>query len=167
MIADSARLGLAYADRLLQGISPDQFPRLPHPGGQVVETNHPAFVFGHLSLYPSRILSDLGVDASSIAPTETELELFSKDAKCLDDPEFTIYPSMTDITQRFFAAYGSAVEALERTDDAVLADENDNEGMRAKFATKGSMHAFYLGGHLMVHLGQLSAWRRAFGLGPA
>jgi len=26
---------------------------------------------------------------------------------------------------------------------------------------------FYLGGHVMLHIGQMSAWRRMMGLGPA
>ena len=45
--------------------------------------------------------------------------------------------------------------------------ENPNERMRAKFPTNGAMLAFYVGGHFMLHMGQLSAWRRAVGLGPA
>ena len=39
--------------------------------------------------------------------------------------------------------------------------------MTELFPTLGSMHAFYTGGHIMMHLGQISAWRRMQGLGAA
>jgi hypothetical protein len=38
---------------------------------------------------------------------------------------------------------------------------------REMFPTLGAVVAFYLGGHVMNHLGQLSAWRRCLGLPPA
>ena len=34
-------------------------------------------------------------------------------------------------------------------------------------ARVGGAINFYIGGHVQVHLGQLSAWRRAIGLPPA
>jgi hypothetical protein len=39
--------------------------------------------------------------------------------------------------------------------------------MTELFPTIGSMQAFYVGGHMTFHLGQVSAWRRMQGLGPA
>ena len=39
--------------------------------------------------------------------------------------------------------------------------------MTELFPTLGSMQAFYVGGHIMMHLGQISAWRRMQGLGAA
>ena len=38
---------------------------------------------------------------------------------------------------------------------------------RELFPTLGAVVAFYLAGHVMNHLGQLSAWRRCIGLPPA
>ena len=35
------------------------------------------------------------------------------------------------------------------------------------FPTLGSIHGFYAGGHMMMHLGQMSAWRRIEGMKPA
>ena len=37
----------------------------------------------------------------------------------------------------------------------------------ARFPTKGAALGFYVGGHFMMHMGQLSAWRRAMGMGAA
>lgn len=165
MIADSAKLSLGYAEKLVAGIPADKFARFADLGGQTIESNHPAFVLGHLSIYPSRIVADLGGDASSIAPSEKYEALFSPSATCLDDPGAKLYPAMDDIKEKFFAAHQAAIEALLAAEDGKFAAENPNEQMRAKFGTKGSMHAFYLGGHVMIHMGQISAWRRAMGLG--
>lgn len=167
MIADSAELGVAYAERLLKDLTPDKFARLGRVGDELIEANHPAFLLGHLSLYPSRVVEQLGHDASAIEPTELETGLFSKDAKCVDDPQGTIYPPMSEVTVRFFAAYRAAIDAVSEADDALLKAENLNEVMRKRFPTLGSMHAFYLGGHLMLHLGQFSTWRRIWRLPPA
>ena len=167
IIADSARLGLGYSERLLKDVGPDQFARLARIGDSTIQSNHPAFIFGHLSLYACRVVQELGKEAGAITPSESYMRLFSKDATCIDDPDGTTYPPMQEIVERFFTGYQKAIETVERADDASFTRENPNEAMRGKFSTVGSMHAFYLGGHVSLHLGQLSAWRRAMGLGAA
>ncbi|TWT74718.1 DinB family protein [Allorhodopirellula solitaria] len=167
MIADSAALGVVNCKKLLKGIPSSQFGRFAEVNGQVIQSNHPAFILGHLSLYPSRVVAELGGDASAVAPTSQYEALFAASVACVDDPDATVYPAMEEITDKFFAAQQAAIEAVKASDDALFAEENPNERMREKFATIGSMHAFYLGGHVMLHMGQLSAWRRAAGMGPA
>ena len=167
MIAASCDLGIGYAERLLADVSAEKFGAFARPGGQLVESNHPAFIYGHLSLYPSRIIAQLGEDATNYQPSETFEKLFSHQAKCVDDPENSIYPSKDEITTKFFDAHRRASEVLRAADEERFRQENPNEGMRQKFPTIGAMHGFYVGGHIMMHIGQLSAWRRAMGLGPA
>ena len=166
IIADSLQLSLNYGERLLKDVSPTQFARFACPGGQVVESNHPAFIYGHLSLYGPRILTQLGHSAPSL-PAEFEAA-FSKDAHCTDDPTGKIYPSMGVITQYFFDGYKAAAAVLCETPDAALQQPNPMEGRMAElFPTLGSLQTFYCGGHMMMHLGQMSAWRRMAGLGTA
>jgi hypothetical protein len=167
LIADSARLSLMYAQRLLTGVSPEQFARFATVGNTTVTSNHPAFVYGHLSLYSCRIVEQLGADASSIKPSEAYLEKFSHTAKCVDDPDGTIYPPMDELVEKLITGHQLAIDTVLNADDALFLVPNANEAMRSKFATNGSMHAFYLGGHIMIHMGQVSAWRRMMGLGPA
>lgn len=167
MIADSAAMGVGYGERLLKDVTVSQFGRFAEVGGQVIQSNHPAFVIGHLSIYPSRVVSELGGDATSIAPSSHYEKLFSPSATCVDDPDGTIYPSMEELTEKFYAAHHAAIEILRVSDDSLFAAENPLERMRGKFATVGSMHAFYMGGHVMMHMGQFSAWRRAAGMPPA
>lgn len=167
MIAASAQLGLGYGERLLKDITPEQFGRFAQIGDTVIQSNHPAFIFGHLSLYACNVMDQLGVDSAAHQPTEAFKTAFSKDAQCQDDPDASIYPAMDEVTGAFFTSYKAAIDALNGADDDVFREANPNEGMREKFPTKGAMLGFYVGGHIMMHIGQLSAWRRAMGLGPA
>jgi len=66
IIADSLKLSVGYAERLLTGVPAARFARFARCGGEVVESNHPAFVYGHLSLYAPRILQQLGHPAPSV-----------------------------------------------------------------------------------------------------
>jgi hypothetical protein len=167
LIADSGKISLAYAGRMATGIAADKFARFATVGGSAVTSNHPAFVYGHLSLYACRIVEQLGGDATSITPTDLYVEKFSHTATCIDDPDGTFYPPKDELVERVMTSYQAAVEALINAEDSLFLAPNVNEAMRAKFATNGSMQAFYIGGHFMIHMGQVSAWRRMMGLGPA
>jgi hypothetical protein len=166
-IADSLALSVNYARRLLNGVTPENYARFAAPGGQVVEANHPAFTLGHLALYPVRVIEQLGEDATAVTPSPRFLELFAANAKCVDDAQGSIYPAWDEITKTFFDHYAVAEAVLRRTPDEKFQAPSQHPTMAEKFPTLGSMHAFYCGGHLMMHLGQLSTWRRMQGLGPA
>jgi len=167
LIADSGKLSLGYAKRLAKDIEPQQFGRFAKLGDTTVNSNHPAFVYGHLSLYACRIVEQLGGDASSITPSALYVERFSHTATCVDDPDNHIYPAKDELIERVLTSYQLAIDTLIAADDSQFLIPNVNEAMRAKFATNGSMQAFYIGGHFMIHMGQVSAWRRMMGLGPA
>ncbi len=167
-IADSLQLSLEYAERLLKDIPAESFGRFATVGGEVVNSNHPAFILGHLSLYPIRIVEQLGHDPAEAAFPQSYEGLFSPSAKCQDDPDGTLYPSMEELKEHFFKNYRAALEKLQSADDEIFLKENPSEGrLKELFPSIGSMHAFYVGGHVMVHLGQLSAWRRMQGMEPA
>ncbi len=166
MIAESAKLSLGYAQNLLKDVPADKFARFAPGQDGLIDSNHPAFIYGHLSLYSPRVVEQLGGDASNLVPTDKFVELFSKDAKCIDDPDGTIYPAMDEITERLVAAQEAAIAAVASATDDALTAANENS-MKERFTTVGSMMAFYLGGHFMIHMGQMSAWRRMMGLGPA
>ena len=168
VIADSLELGLGYGQRLLAGVTADRFARLASTGRSPIQSNHPAFIYGHLSLYSSQIISPLGGELTGIELPDSFREVFSKDATCRDDPDGNIYPPMDEVTQLFFKGYRSAVDTLRAADEQILQRPNPSGGRMAElFPTVGSMFAFYAGGHLMMHLGQMSAWRRMTGLGAA
>jgi len=166
LIADSLQTSLGYAERLLKNVPADRFARFAAPGGVVVESNHPAFIYGHLSLYAPKILRQIGHPAPGV-PDGFELA-FSKDAKCVDDLDGDLYPKKDEIVNYFLEGHRMLTGALRSTPDATFDQPNPAEGpMRDRFPTIGSVQAFYCGGHMMMHLGQMSSWRRMERLGAA
>jgi len=166
IIADTLQLSVGYAERLLKAVPAERFGRFAQIGGTVVESNHPAFIYGHLSLYAPRVLQQIGHPAPKV-PDHFE-DLFSKDASCKDDSDGDLYPTMAEITAYFFEGHRMLAGALRGTPDAIFEQANPAEGrMKDLFPTLGSLQTFYCGGHMMMHLGQMSAWRRMEGLGSA
>ena len=161
-------MGILYAERLLTDIPVAEFARFARPGGQVVTSNHPAFTLGHLCLYSSRIVKNLDGDQTAAGVPDSYQCLFSKAATCQDDFDGTIYPAMDVLVDKFYAGHRAAVDILQATPDETFHQVNPEEGrLRELFPTMGAMHTFYVGGHMMTHLGQMSAWRRMIGLGAA
>jgi hypothetical protein len=166
LIADSLGVSLGYAERLLAGVSAERFARFAAPGGVAVVSNHPAFVYGHLSLYAPKVLLQIGHPALPV-PGQFEIA-FSKDAACRDDPDGDLYPPMDEVLGFFREGYRMVTGALRSTADEAFAVPNPAPGrMRELFPTIGSVQTFYCGGHMMMHLGQMSAWRRMEGMPAA
>jgi hypothetical protein len=161
-IEPAARLGLMYADLVLKDVTPEMFRHKPDG----VDCSTPAFNFGHLTLYPDMVMDLLGRDDLAEPEELKRFEaLFSREQVCHDDPDGTIYPPMDEIVVRFKRRYEAALGALADADASVLDEPNPRESNRKLFATKGDAITFYLTGHLMMHLGQVSTWRRCMGLG--
>jgi len=167
-IARLGRVGAGLSDRLLEGVGPERFARQPEAaaGGRIA-CNHPAFIFGHLALYPPRMLEMLGAAPEPAAPEGFEAR-FAAGIPCRDDPEGRLYPGMDAILGAFRDGYGALLETLPAVPDERLAAGNPHEALRERLglATVGEACAFMLTGHVQFHLGQLSTWRRAMGLGP-
>ena len=167
-IANAASMGPRYAQRLLAGISSERFARCAAPGGEMIQANHPAFVIGHLCLYPAKVVSLLGGDTSLVTPPATFDKAFSKEASCQDDAEGTLYPSQAEVVDFFMSSYAAAIDAVRQASDETLSAPNPvDTPLKEVLPTLGSMLAFYLTSHVMMHLGQLSTWRRMEKLPPA
>ena len=134
-IVPGAKLVLAYAQALLKDVKPEQFARL----ARGVHSNHPAWVFGHLAIYPDRCIELLG-RKDLMRPDERFNTLFANKSPCIDDADGK---------------------------DEVLAKVITGDGMADRLPTVGSRICFLTGAHPMSHLGQVSAWRRFMGLSSA
>ena len=166
MILTGVGVSKRYAESMLKDVTPEKFARLGAPGGATVESNHAAFVYGHLSLYFPRVLSMLGQPAFSHPPMFEEL--FTAGKPCVDDAKGTHYPSMEAILAHFNAGMEAATDAITRASDADLGKPNPAEGrMKEMFPTIGDAINFLMNSHVMWHLGQVSGWRRMMGLGSA
>lgn len=158
---------MGMAKGLLGGVEAKDFARQPKGAdGRPVDTNHPAFVYGHLALYPARVLGMLGIDAADITCPQQYTDLFAAGVKCVDDPDGTKYPAMSDIVARFESAYARLIEVVRDVDDSAMsAPIVGNDRYREVFGTVGGAASFMMHDHVMFHLGQISAWRRMMGLG--
>ena len=88
-----------YAERLLKGITPECFARYPVVNGVQVTIKHPAFVFGHLALYPALIAEMTGISNKGMEIPKNYPDLFKMGVPCQDDPNdsapwvhFDLYP---------------------------------------------------------------------------
>lgn len=168
MIVGNARRTHGYAEKLMVGIDPGlaaRKPRFESGGGvKMVDTNHPTFVYGHLSIYPAQLLAMIDGDVSSAKVPQGWDELFKAGLECRDDAAGTIYPAWGDVTTQYVRAYTAIINAVEKLGDARLLMQNPNPARREAFPTVGSLLLFLLNNHVMMHMGQVSAWRRCHGL---
>jgi len=147
-----------YAEGLVKDVDAGRFCEMPHP-----TMNHPAFVYGHLAMYPKKVAGLLGEPGAVPDVPEGWEELFEPGAAC--EGEASKYPSKDELMQRFVADYEAASKLVAGTPDAAFAAEMPIERMRERFPTVGVGVNFLMNNHMMMHLGQISAWRRAVGLG--
>jgi hypothetical protein len=139
-------------------------------GGVVIDTNTPTFVYGHLALYPVRILTLLGASeahAAAVRAPEGWEPLFKAGAPCEDDFAGTKYPTFAAVSEHFFRAHAAAIAAIETAHDSQFTAMFPDPARREVFPTVGAAINFLMTAHPMVHFGQVSAWRRCMGLASA
>ena len=153
---------------LLKDVDPLKAAHFPAPGGNPIDCNHPVFVYGHLSIYPQRLIGLLGGDPSSVAVPESYATLFAAGVECQNDPKNSIYPPLDEVLKNYTRAYQGAIEFVKGLSDEKLAQDIEAEGgFKDAFTTNAVMAMFLIHDHQMFHFGQVSTWRRAMGLGSA
>jgi len=161
-----SKFSFGLAESLLRDIPANKFARLATPGGVKIESNHPAFCYGHLAIYPARIAEAMGISVPAAAAPAGFTDLFAAGKACVDDPEGTIYPAMGVITAAFFDGYRGVLAAITSADPAIMDKAHPNEKMRERFPSVGALAVFLFTSHIMMHMGQVSAWRRMMGMPP-
>lgn len=167
IITTSAARALGLAEGLLHGIDAGRAARFANGSHGPINANHPAFVYGHLSLYNARLIGMLGQDASAAAVPDTYEGLFKHGAVCVDDADGSVYPPLDEAVQHFKRGSDAAIAVVNACSDEALAAQTPDENFRKAFPTVGDVANFLLNDHVMFHLGQVSTWRRAEGLGSA
>ena len=108
------RMSVGFAEQALKGIGPEIFARKPSIGGKMIDTNHPAFVYGHLAIYPVKWMAAVGLDGRVAAAPAPFEELFGAGKECRDDAAGKIYPPMKTITEAFFASHRSVMSSISK-----------------------------------------------------
>ncbi len=166
-VLPGARAALTYAEKLLVGISTELAARKPLVNGTRIETNHPVFLFGHLSLYPALLAELTELPNDNVTVPEHYPGLFQIGSPCHDDPSGEIYPQLSEVSQRFLDGTRAFLGLLPQIEVPMLAKELENPSRRERFGTVGAFVVYVLLAHPQVHLGQLSVWRRCMGLSAA
>jgi hypothetical protein len=152
----SATVNLDYAHKLIADISDEKMAAQPAPG---MNLNHPAWVLGHLAFVADSMIRVL--DKPFAMPKEW-IELFNLASKPISDR--SRYPSKAELTEAYEKAYARLAEAVKETASEVFEREFPNPKLRPQLPTVGVAMVHVLTTHHGIHLGQLSAWRRAMGM---
>lgn len=166
LIINSATRAHGLAEALLEGVAPDRAARFANGANGPINANHAVFIYGHLSLYYARLITTLGQDAAAAAVPEHYQDLFKHGAECVDDADGSVYPSLQEVVDHVKRGREAAFAVVNACTDDQFDAETPDENFRKILPTVGDVANFLLNDHLMFHLGQMSTWRRAEGLGP-
>ncbi len=144
-----------YAKQILSDVDDSSMCQQP------LGLNHPAWLLMHLSTaadYASNLLGGQGVcpsDWNEKADTKKPLTQNRSD-----------YPSKAELLKTFEDAFRHAANLYQAATEADLSKPQKLGFFEEALPTVGDMATFLLVAHTNLHLGQLSAWRRATGKGP-
>ena len=145
---------LDYANRLVADVPPEAMAAQPAPG-----MNHAAWVIGHLTF-----VCDLlgGVVGLAPAMPEAWLPIFNNESKPSADA--AIYPDKATLVSALARGHARVAEAVATAGPEAMGRPLPDENFRKFLPTIGDAVVYLCTSHESVHLGQLSAWRRAQGL---
>jgi hypothetical protein len=147
---------LQYCRMLVGDLADERLAEQPLPG-----VNHPAWVLGHLA-YSTDVATGL-LGGAKVLP-EGWASRFGGGSKL--SASRSDYPSKEEllraVEQGFERVRGQAPAATAEQ----LARPTNNTFLKGALPTTKELVAFLMTGHMAVHLGQLSTWRRMIGLPP-
>jgi uncharacterized damage-inducible protein DinB len=150
----AAKVNSDYAQKLVADIPDDKMAEQPAPG-----MNHAAWVLGHLTFVADSMIRVF--DQPFSMPKEW-IELFNLASRPSGDR--ARYPSKAALLDAYEKAYARLTEAVRAAPSELLDTEFPNPKLRAQLPTIGVAMVHILTSHHGLHLGQLSAWRRAMGM---
>ena len=151
------QFNLDRARTLVRDLSDEQMTRQPH--GVV---NHPAWLVGHLAATSNQLAKMLGLGSTFPAAWG---DTFKSGGTPSSDP--ADFPPKDELLAELAAQHERVAHAIETADPAMFEREHPSEGARKRFPTVGDYAVFLITSHEGNHLGQITAWRRAMGLGSA
>lgn len=123
--------------------------------------NHPAWVIGHLAYSCQAIGGELGLQPWL---SDDWAERFGTGSVPREDRP--LYPTKQALLETLSDGQRRLTDRLLAIGDAGLAEPLPDERYRQMFPTLGHAVLHILVSHASVHVGQVTVWRRAVGLGP-
>lgn len=155
------RFNQQYCQLLLKDIAEDQWNTQPYPGA-----NTPTWILGHLATVGHNILSMLG-QKGILDEDWNPYFGFDSPIPSVDDENFEQIPKPAVILEAYGMAHDRLMSEIPKVADEAFAKPNPHQALATSFPTTGDLLSFILTMHEAMHLGQLSAWRRAMGMPPA
>lgn len=147
---------LQYCRMLVGDIADERLADQPLPG-----VNHPAWILGHLAFSAARARGLLGSEKEL---PEAWTPLFGPGSK--PSASRSDYPSKDDLLRAVEQGFERLRQQAAAASPEQLAQHSTNPYTKDALPRTQDGVAFLLTGHLGVHLGQLSTWRRMVGLPP-
>ncbi len=149
-----SRWVLDYARKLADGIDDAAMTAQPAPG-----LNTPLWIYGHLAMASDYAGVLLGLERGCPKAWHKAFGPGS-DPAAVPPP----HPTKQELLAALDANHARVAAALKAATPEQLARPNTFEFTKQALPTTGDMIAHLLTTHPMLHLGQLSAWRRLRGL---
>ena len=147
---------LGYARLMTADVPDERLAEQPSPG-----VNHPAWILGHLAYSADGAVGTLGGEKTL---TGVWIDCYGPGSRL--SALRTDYPAKEELLQVLEERFEQARQLTRAVRPERVALPNPNTRLKARLPTVRDAVAFLLTGHLGVHLGQLSAWRRMIGLAP-
>jgi len=145
----------AYALRLVGDLSEDQMIAQPVAGHVM---NHPAWLMAHLNCYNEVIARMLRRQLKD-DPVDHPFGMKSTPSAAASD-----YPQRAMAIEAYRRSHDDAEQALQEADEGVFSEPAPLPRWRTAHPKIADMALMLMSKHESLHLGQLSAWRRAMGL---
>ena len=148
------RFLIQYCRMLLEDVPEERMAEQPLPG-----VNHPAWILGHLAYSANAAVGLLGGEKTLPRKWIVQFGPGSKLSGSRED-----YPASGELLQAIEQGFARAHELASVASPEQLSQPNPNARLAQALRTVGDAVGFLFTGHMGVHLGQLSSWRRMIGL---
>ena len=145
-----------FCRMLLADITDERMAEQPVAG-----VNHPAWILGHLAWAADGTVEKLG---GAKALSGQWAALFGAGSQ--PSASRALYPSKDELLRTLEQSYRDLRQKSATADPEQLSRPTTNPRAKEALPTLQEMVAFLLTGHVGIHLGQLSSWRRMIGLPP-
>ena len=150
-------MNLKRAVQIVDDIAEEQMAA--QPSGVV---NHPAWTLGHLASTSNSLAGMLGLPSTFPEAWRDSFRMGGTPSADRAD-----YPSKAELVAQLRAQHERVTQAVAAADAEQLGRRTPNPRLSERFPTVGDFTAALMTNHEAGHIGQLAAWRRAMGLGPA
>lgn len=153
-LLQTLQLNADYGRELMAGVDESNKTAQPHEG-----FNHPAWLLSHLNTYHPIAIALLRGET----PEDPLHAPFGQKSAPVADA--AAYAPAVELLEAWQANHRAIADALANFDESTLLRPQPVERWAERFPRVGSILIYLLARHEALHLGQLSAWRRAMGMG--